>query len=535
MVNFVGIQPNAKDIKLRNLLIVGAFTGFVTIIFHFTVVFFFGLILDSIFLVGLFLAVGNVVSLIFDIPIGVLQKYIKPKTSMVIGAIIMLIACLIFFKFIYLEGLTGALLPEGKVFNYLGKFLDSFTNIFLLALAAGLYGIQSEIFGVTSYSYILDNTGPSEYAKYLSRYNIFTGAGSMLGLVFSGLLLALNIKLAIIIFIVVIALFIIFLMKYFNNSTDTITLNNIKKLKIDSFKLDLGKKAQKISQTISTKNLMDLAKKTKIIFIKPTEPKNKIDYKEVYDITVLNFQRFIKVIFKIPRNLMILWLFFILMQFSFWDTFVATFFVDYIKEISEIDSGNVILQETSWLISGYVWLGIIAIPGFLLQDPFITLSKKFGEFNVLMLGTFISGLSLVLFGVYSHNFTMILILGIINSVGYAAVIGVGQGLFSERYNVLYAIKNNLKQIDSTVSAAPLKIILNLANVVGLLFGSLIVSKMGFTYFFIIFGGLLLGLFLYSVFAYKKINDSGKEGDGLFADGDAGQAEVDEFDGEVFKG
>ena len=294
MVNFVWIQPNAKDIKLRNLLIVWAFTGFVTIIFHFTVVFFFWLILDSIFLVGLFLAVWNVVSLIFDIPIWVLQKYIKPKTSMVIWAIIMLIACLIFFKFIYLEWLTWALLPEGKVFNYLWKFLDSFTNIFLLALAAGLYWIQSEIFGVTSYSYILDNTWPSEYAKYLSRYNIFTWAWSMLWLVFSWLLLALNIKLAIIIFIVVIALFIIFLMKYFNNSTDTITLNNIKKLKIDSFKLDLWKKAQKISQTISTKNLMDLAKKTKIIFIKPTEPKNKIDYKEVYDITVLNFQRFIR-------------------------------------------------------------------------------------------------------------------------------------------------------------------------------------------------------------------------------------------------
>ena len=458
MVNFVWIQPNAKDIKLRNLLIVWAFTGFVTIIFHFTVVFFFWLILDSIFLVGLFLAVWNVVSLIFDIPIWVLQKYIKPKTSMVIWAIIMLIACLIFFKFIYLEWLTWALLPEGKVFNYLWKFLDSFTNIFLLALAAGLYWIQSEIFGVTSYSYILDNTWPSEYAKYLSRYNIFTWAWSMLWLVFSWLLLALNIKLAIIIFIVVIALFIVFLMKYFNNSTDTITLNNIKKLKIDSFKLDLWKKAQKISQTISTKNLMDLAKKTKIIFIKPTEPKNKIDYKEVYDITVLNFQRFIKVIFKIPRNLMILWLFFILMQFSFWDTFVATFFVDYIKEISEIDSWNVILQETSWLISGYVWLWFIAIPWFLLQDPFITLSKKFWEFNVLMLWTFISGLSLVLFGVYSHNFTMILILWIINSVGYAAVIWVWQWLFSERYNVLYAIKNNLKQIDSTVSAAPLKIL-----------------------------------------------------------------------------
>ena len=130
---------------------------------------------------------------------------------------------------------------------------------------------------------------------------------------------------------------------------------------------------------------------------------------------------------------------------------------------------------------------------------------------------------------------MILILWIINSVGYAAVIWVWQWLFSERYNVLYAIKNNLKQIDSTVSAAPLKIILNLANVVWLLFGSLIVSKMWFTYFFIIFGWLLLWLFLYSVFAYKKINDSWKEWDWLFADWDAWQAEVDEFDWEVFKG
>jgi hypothetical protein len=38
-------------------------------------------------------------------------------------------------------------------------------------------------------------------------------------------------------------------------------------------------------------------------------------------------------------------------------------------------------------------------------------------------------------------------------------------MFSEKYNVLYAVRNNLKQIDSTVSAAPLKIVLNLANVV----------------------------------------------------------------------
>lgn len=535
MVNFVWIQPNAKEIKLKNLLIVWAFTWFVSIIFHFTVVFFFWLVLDSIFLVGLFLAVWNVVSLIFDIPIWVMQKYIKPKTFMVIWTVFMFIACLIFFKFIYLEDLTWALLPNGKVYDYFWKFMDSFVNIFLLALAAWLYWIISEIYWVTSFSYILNNTGPSEYATYLSRYNIYSWAWSMLWLVVSWLLLALNIKLAIIVFIFIIVWFLFFLLKYFNNSEETITIDNIKKLKIDSFKLDLGKKAQKISQSITTKNLMELTKKTKVIFIKPIEANKKIDYKEIYDFTVLNFKRFIKVIFLMPRNLMMLWIFFILMQFSFWDTFVSTFFVDFIKDVKEVDSWNQILQRTDWLITWYVWLWIIAIPWFILQDPFINLSKKFWEFNTLMLWTFISGLSLFFFGFFTDNFTMILILWIINSVWYAAVIWVWQWLFSERYNVLYAVKNELKQIDSTVSAAPLKIVLNLANVVWLILWSLIVSYMWFGAFFIVFGWLLLWLFVYSVLNYTKINESWKEWAWMFSSDEDGNSSssIEEFDWEVF--
>jgi len=42
---------------------------------------------------------------------------------------------------------------------------------------------------------------------------------------------------------------------------------------------------------------------------------------------------------------------------------------------------------------------------------------------------------------------------------------IAQATFSEKYNVEYAKKFNLKEIDSTVSAAPLKVILNSANVV----------------------------------------------------------------------
>ena len=152
MVNFVWIENNRKETKLINLLIVWVLIWFVSIAFHFTVVFFFWLILDSIFLVWLFLAIWNVFSLAFDIPIWVLQKYIKPKTFMIIWSVFMLVACLIFFKFIYLEWMTWALLPWWKIFDYFSKFMDSFTNIFLLFLAAGLYWLISEIYWVTSFS-----------------------------------------------------------------------------------------------------------------------------------------------------------------------------------------------------------------------------------------------------------------------------------------------------------------------------------------------------------------------------------------------
>jgi hypothetical protein len=52
-----------------------------------------------------------------------------------------------------------------------------------------------------------------------------------------------------------------------------------------------------------------------------------------------------------------------------------------------------------------------------------------------------------------------------NSVGYAASMPLAQAVFGSLYNEDYAKKFQLKQIDSTVSAAPLKIILNFANVI----------------------------------------------------------------------
>lgn len=83
-----------------------------------------------------------------------------------------------------------------------------------------------------------------------------------------------------------------------------------------------------------------------------------------------------------------------------------------------------------------------------------------------------------LFGVFS-GFVIILILGIGNSIGYAAAMPLAQGEFSDIYNQEYAKKANLTEIDSNASSAPLKMVLNLANVVGLVLGGTLVAIIGF--------------------------------------------------------
>lgn len=47
---------------------------------------------------------------------------------------------------------------------------------------------------------------------------------------------------------------------------------------------------------------------------------------------------------------------------------------------------------------------------------------------------------------------------------------IGQNVFLESYNKIYAEHENLKEIDANASAGPMKVVQNLANVVGLTLG-----------------------------------------------------------------
>jgi hypothetical protein len=57
-----------------------------------------------------------------------------------------------------------------------------------------------------------------------------------------------------------------------------------------------------------------------------------------------------------------------------------------------------------------------------------------------------------------------------NSVGYAAGFPMSQSAFAEEYNTSYARITGSNVINADVSAAPLRILNNLANSIGLILG-----------------------------------------------------------------
>ena len=70
-------------------------------IFHFSVVFFFGFLLRNLALVGFFLGFANLVAFFIDIPLGIVQRYMPTRRMFIIAAISQLIATSIFFAFIF--------------------------------------------------------------------------------------------------------------------------------------------------------------------------------------------------------------------------------------------------------------------------------------------------------------------------------------------------------------------------------------------------------------------------------------------------
>ena len=92
---------------------------------------------------------------------------------------------------------------------------------------------------------------------------------------------------------------------------------------------------------------------------------------------------------------------------------------------------------------------------------------------------------------------LIISVALINSLGYACGMSTGQNQFLDLYNRIYAEHEGLKEINANASSGPMKVIQNLANVIGLVFGGILVG-FGFPVFFFLFGGAVAATFVWTL-------------------------------------
>ena len=102
--NFVSVESQFDTVRRKNFFSYAFISSFVWMCFHFTLVFFFLLVLKSPIAVGVFLGIGNFVSFLADPPVGVIQKYFSAKKIFVTSAAMMFVVAAIFLYFIATSG-----------------------------------------------------------------------------------------------------------------------------------------------------------------------------------------------------------------------------------------------------------------------------------------------------------------------------------------------------------------------------------------------------------------------------------------------
>jgi hypothetical protein len=108
---------------------------------------------------------------------------------------------------------------------------------------------------------------------------------------------------AVIILVILIVLFIFFIIIYFDSSDNELNFNDIKKLKLITKENILSTLKDYKTTIISNKGeFIEKTKNLKVLFLKPIELKNSINFKEVYDTTIEDMKSFFEILMNPPYN-----------------------------------------------------------------------------------------------------------------------------------------------------------------------------------------------------------------------------------------
>jgi hypothetical protein len=122
--------------------------------------------------------------------------------------------------------------------------------------------------------------------------------------------LAFNTLIAVIILVILIFYFIYFTIRFFDSSENELNLNDLKNIKLITKESILNKKDDLLNSfneytttILSNKSeILEKTKNLKVLFLKPIEIKNSINFKEIYDTTISDMKSFYKILFIPPYN-----------------------------------------------------------------------------------------------------------------------------------------------------------------------------------------------------------------------------------------
>ena len=303
--------------------------------------------------------------------------------------------------------------------------------------------------------------------------------------------MSLNPKLIIFSILIIIGVVIYFTSRFFDNKDETVNISDIKHLSVSFQKNTLENIKEYVVKTVTKEELKHVMEQTKYIFLKPKEFKTNLKFDELVRETKETMTTTFKILLQKPINITIYWTVIVVLTMGFWDTFASTFLINFLDRVKP------------WL--SFVLLGLIALPAFGLQETLWNLGKKIGVLYVAMTWLILSWSSLVLMWLFANAWAIVvLFLALLNSVGYAAAMSLGQMYFLDVYNKDYARYMNLKEIDANASAGPMKIVQNLANVFGLMFGWMILWLLDYQGFFLVFWVAMIGIAVWSFKNKSKV-------------------------------
>lgn len=438
---------------------------------------------NEFLIIGILLAMSNFVVMLMDIPLGVLQKYVKPRVFFILATSILLMSNLI--------------------------FILADLDILLAFFAVFLYQISIEIFFVTITTYIFRLSTEADYAQNMAQQDIADNIGDILGSFVAGILLVLdrlfmahNLLIGSTLAIGIGLLF-LFIFEFIDRKQYTFIENYI-------FELKPVKVMGDISNEITGKIIKDPEMTGPAIPEGKQESLFQIKIKEIFDKFYTTFTNLINIfVNKSPAMSLLFWISFIVVMTSFWSEIMNDFQPVFLKDIYSETSGWLVDNVPRYFFESLVFIAALVIPTFFLELPIGKLADSWGKEKMIVIGVLVSALSIFFLGVFA-NLGFVFIFLITLSCGFVITYPSMIAAFNEQYQKFYSSPDSTKETMSDGdSAGIVAIVMNIGQILGALIGGFLLNFLPYRLIFFIFGLVLLAVGIWSKyhlnlnFSFKK--------------------------------